>query len=602
MSSMQDDHGASSVIRTWQGASELLSTTLSNYVDSCASLEGYLQQPHACAQEVTTSVDFPSFDSLYAKWSNDLTQAKLTVARARNAVSPRFNSLPQEIITRIFLAVVYSPVPSRLATPDMATSLHVIFLRIDKLISICSLWRDIGLSVGALWYFVPMVDMIFRHRRMHRTAPLSLQRAGTSKAADRMYLAIVRSPNIKDDGFPSPNGQAPAFHAINLQAESLLATVHELSPVIDTQVPGLLSELSIYILYGNKTQDVNVPKNYFTYFLSDSQNSRFIELVGSLSILRIREANIHWDQINFSDRLTQFYLEEVTLGGYSKLTGLLQILQTASELRTIKLKNVVCYQETCFTSSAGIVFPKLESLYLDDLDFGVLQVIYDSVAPGSHHRTLALTKKACGISRVGAEAETIEYRRVADLLKRSSVNTLLLDGYFWKLWIDASFLRMVVESLSTATTLQLVNTGLTKEQLLALEHPEPQSNSSKTSPSAFPTLANLFIISTRIEDTDALKQVVESHQIQNLELSSKVAAIDYEGCVDPSGAWGPRFCHTFADDDDIVQWLKSNVPQFRLVDDTWGAKHDIQDGSKVIVAESGDDDKWDPEDLSTFHV
>ncbi|CAE6500822.1 unnamed protein product, partial [Rhizoctonia solani] len=375
MSSIPNDLGASVVVRRWEENSEQLSATLSSYFESCTTLEKYCKQSQAGPQEVATAFDFPAFDKLHDELSRDLIRAKVIVARTRNAILSRFNSLPQEIITKIFLAVVHSPVPSRLVVPPMADSLHMIFLRVDKIISVCSLWRDIAMSLSALWRFVPLVDGRFCHHRMHRTAPLSLERSGTSKADNRLYLAAMRSfdnRNFKDEEliFPTPDGWAPAFHAINIKAQCLFTTYRLFCSLIDSQVPGRLSELSIYVVYGSKEHDASVPENYFTHYFRDSDYSRFIKLIGSLSVLRVRAANIHWDQITFSERLVEFYLEGVTLGGYSKLTELLQILRSAPELRTVKLKEVVCYHSSSTTSRTKIEFPKLESLYLDDLDFG----------------------------------------------------------------------------------------------------------------------------------------------------------------------------------------------------------------------------------------
>ncbi|KDN42278.1 hypothetical protein RSAG8_06945, partial [Rhizoctonia solani AG-8 WAC10335] len=553
---MQDSHSASAIVRAWEEATESLSKSLSSYLDSCISLENYSQKSNAVAREIAPLINFPSLDSAHTKFFGDLVRASFTLARMRNAVLSRFNTLPKEIISQIFLDVVYSSAPTDKPNPSMLGSLETILTRIDNLLSV----SDSELA-----------------RPTRRIASLSLQRSWESKYDNRLYLAAILPSCYNASNFPAPNGRAPRFSVINIQARTINGTINLLSSLIESQSTQVLSELSIYHYHIEKGRFLNPPQHYLTDSFPDSRKQRMIDLMGSLSVLRIRKVNIRWDEIAFSNRLVRFHLEAVTLGGYSKLTGLLQTLQSAPELRELKFGTVFAFPESSALSPTRIVFPKLGSLYLENLDFGVLQVIIDSVAPGSHHRTLYLTSQASYLHMPAVEAEIIDFQRLAGLLKSSRVNTLLLNGYYRELWIRGPFLGTILESLPTLVTLQFVNCGLTEEHLLALERPEPHNNNSETPPLPFPSLIGLSLINTSIGDVVGLKRVVESHRPHSVELSSSVTALKSDN-EHNTREWGPSLCYTFTDDDHIVQWLRSTVPQFHLVDDTWGAKHDLRHG------------------------
>ncbi|CAE6447333.1 hypothetical protein ACGC1H_002402 [Rhizoctonia solani] len=574
--SINDSQNSSAVVRAWEESTQLLSNALSSYLDSCTLLENHTQRSNADAMEIAPLINFPSLDSLHAKFSSDLTRASFTLARMRNALSSRFNTLPKELISEIFLNVVYSPAPTDNPNPSMLNSLETIFTRIGNLLSVCSLWKDIGLSLGALWYFLPLAGSELA-RPTRQTASLSLQRSSVPQYDNNLCLAAILPSRYNAISFPSPNGRAPRFSAINIQTRTITGAVNLLSSVIQSQAPEVLSELSIYHYHINSERYVNRPRHFLTDSLPDPQKQRLIDLIGSLSVLRIRKVNMRWDEITFSNRLVRFHLEAVSLGGYFQLTRLLQTLQSASELRELKFGTVFAFPEPSGLSPARIAFSKLRSLYLENLDFGVLQVIIDSVAPGSHHRTLYLTSQAAYVHMPAVEAELIGFQRLAGLLKRSQVNTLLLDGYHRELWISGSFLRIILESLPSLVAFQSVNSSLTEEHLQALERPKPQNDSSERLPLPFPSLTELSLVNTSIGSMDALKLVVESHRIQSVVLSSKVTAVD-NNIGNNTKKRGPSHYYTFSDDNHIVQWLKGSVPQFNLVDDTWGAKHDFRRG------------------------
>ncbi|CAE6377877.1 unnamed protein product [Rhizoctonia solani] len=516
----------------------------------------------------------PMDDGQHAKFSKDQTRAGFTLARMRNAVSSRFNTLPKEIISEIFLDVVYSPSPTDNPNPSMLNSLETIFTRVDNLLSVCSWWKDIGLSLGALWYFPPMADSKLA-RPARRTASISLQRISVPQYDNRLYLAAILPSCYNAINFPAPNGRAPQFNAINIQARSITGTVNLLSSVIQSQAPEALSELSIYHYHIGRERYVNHPQDFLIDFFTGSQKQRLIDLIGSLSVLRIRKVNIRWDEIAFSNRLVSFHLEAVSLGNYSQLIGLLQTLQSAPELRELKFRTVFAFPEPLESGPARIVFSKLHSLYLENLDFGVLQVIIDSVVPGSHKRALYLTSQAAYVHMPAVEAELIDFQRLVDLLKRSKIDNLLVDGYYRELWISGSLLRIILESLPSLVAFQSMNCNLKEEHLQALERPKTRDDSSQSLPLPFPSLTQLSLVNTSIEDMDALKLVVESHRIQSMILSSNVTTVD-RNIENDSKGWRPSHYYTFTDEDQIVQWLKGAVPKFNLVDETWGAKHDLR--------------------------
>ncbi|CAE6534728.1 unnamed protein product [Rhizoctonia solani] len=572
ISSMYDVPTTRTVVKVWEQSTPVLSDDLSSYPDLCISSEEHPRASYTEAYGLAKLIELPSFNDLSAKFTGGPVQSSVALARMSSTVQSHFNALPQEMIAQIFLEVVYCTKPTDKPNPSMLCTLEAIFLRIKTLLSVCSFWKSIGLSLAALWYFVPIADGDFPPP-VRCTVSLSLQRAWAARNKSRLYLAAILPPRYSPSILPTPDGRAPQFNAINIEAPSISAIVDFLSALVESQVPGTLSELSILRYYIETEQLANRPGSCLIDSFPDAQKELIIDLIGSLSILRVRSVDIRrWDEVTFSNRLTKLHLEAVTIGNYSKLIQLLQALQLAPELHTLKLSTIFASPEPI--APAQITLKKLHSLYLENLDFGVLRLLVNSIAPGSHHLTLYLTPQVSYIRSLQAEAEFVNFLGLTALLQRSRVSTLLLNGFYRELWMCGPHLSNVLESLPTLSAVQFVNCGLTKVHLLALERTARVPGRSEIPRRPFPNLSRLSLINTVIGDVDTLKHVVGSHRLELVELSSNVTAVDSDNEDDPD----PSLCCTYTDQDDIVQWLRNAVPQFNLVDEAWGAQNDFRQG------------------------
>ncbi|CAE6410089.1 unnamed protein product [Rhizoctonia solani] len=116
-------HSASIVLRAWEQAGESLSNALSIYRSSCRSMQEHCQAHNEGIQDIAFRID-SSLDNLHAKFSEELCWTRAVLARTRNGVLSRFNSLPKELVAQIFLDVVYSPGPTDGPNPSMVDSLR----------------------------------------------------------------------------------------------------------------------------------------------------------------------------------------------------------------------------------------------------------------------------------------------------------------------------------------------------------------------------------------------------------------------------------------------------------------------------------------------
>ncbi|KAG8758631.1 hypothetical protein FRC11_003320 [Ceratobasidium sp. 423] len=543
-------------VRRWEEAGAALASALKSYYDSCSYLETTYLKDSGSSQDLVTRID-SSLDSLHLTLDRQLAESRSTLARTRNRIAAPLYMFPDEVLSEIFLDVVYVPTKMEQEVYPglpirMPEALKMIYQRLHSLIGVCSVWRNVAINCGALWSVIPMVDPGLKLGPPQRMATnLSLQRAG-----DQLHLAAVLRTYISD--VESMKMHAHRLRTINIKAESnmgiillLVTLLHECDDLTS------LSELSLCQKPRERSRntrghDTAVPQPYEYVFNKDRDTSTLqllSALFQTLSVIRIEGALFHWDQLAFSTRLVELRLHGVVLGYNIKMTDFLRAVSSARGLRDLRIISVVAFPDTVTTTSPPFFsLPDLELLSLGDLDYNVLGVLFRSIAPGSHQLRLWLTLDSTAIRLQDGTQDAVEYEDLYELLRPVKVDTVLLDG-FWEdePWISRTELRGLLSSMPQLKTLMMHAWEFHKEDWDVLIRPPRED------PLPFPNLTTLHLTGSRFHDVETIREVVKSYSLQNLFIGARIPTdLDYDN---------PLFHEVRGD---VVDWLKAAVPNVCL--------------------------------------
>ncbi|KAG8708535.1 hypothetical protein FRC11_006393 [Ceratobasidium sp. 423] len=488
-----------------------------------------------------------ALNARHTKLFDELSQPRVILAGMRNKISSRVCSLPNEVLAQIFKDVVYAPGPDDERFPSMTDGIKRIFVRLHSLLAVCSTWKNVGISFSELWSVIPASDSKSRCPSPAATS-LALQRSQALIPGHRhLHLAAVLLDRYAS-GPPFVEEAVPQFTSISIEARYKSPTydiTSLLEKLLSSQTPTVLSELSIH-QYQDEMEDApaRIPKSteYVGCHMSSQHRDLFTGLIGSLSSLRLRSTNIHWNAITFSDKFVDLHLQSVVLGDHAKLNELLSALKSAPELRDVKLISVVAFMGQSPHQNMPFVkisLPKLRSLLLDDLSFNVLRHVLTSISPGSHRLKVGLTHKS---ESIDYSEEEMDWggESALDLLNRSNIDTLFLSSYDRESpWVDPEELGDLLQLLPCLKTLMMYSWKWDLKAILALKRPGYSSS--------FPNLTGLCILDGYITDAHLLPQVIASHSLQTLILDSH-----------PSTLFG-------GSRDQILECLGSMVPNFCLV-------------------------------------
>ncbi|KAL5633680.1 hypothetical protein ACGC1H_005779 [Rhizoctonia solani] len=223
-----------------------------------------------------------------------------------------------------------------------------------------------------------------------------------------------------------------------------------------------LSELSIY-QSREEPKSIKGPKEYpdifydcVMYTVKGGGQNPLLDLFNYLSVLRVRGATMLWGQIKLSAQLVELHLQSVNFRSDSQLLDFLEALNTAPELRDLKVISVIVFPASSSDSppsprTVKCPVPKLQTLLLQDLDYSALQILQGSLAPGPYPTTLYLTEKITHIHEPRKEPTIISPKDLCKVLKRISVDKLILSGEWEEknAWLNHTELRSVLQSLPT---------------------------------------------------------------------------------------------------------------------------------------------------------
>ncbi|EUC61618.1 hypothetical protein RSOL_401690, partial [Rhizoctonia solani AG-3 Rhs1AP] len=508
---------------------------------------------------LASSID-SSLETLHTKLFEEFFQSRMLLARTRNKISSRAYSLPNEVLADIFMNVVYTPGPHEFYVPSMKDGLRRMFGRLYSLLAVCTTWRNVGLGLSKLWSVIPLGDKKTIQPTPEATS-LVLQQSHAWNSGHRpLHLAAVLS-NRYTSVPPLLEERAPRFTSINIEARHKSPAMNIttlLESLIKTQTPSILSELSIH-QYHDLMEDELRPclpqvHEYLGFRMSAQERDLFTTLIGSLATFRLKRANIHWNTITFSDKLVNLHLQSVVLGDPTKLNEFLHALESAPELRDVKLISVVAFIPSSRHGNpppVKISLPKLQSLLLHDLTFNIVKHVLASISPGSHRLKVGMSGKSYYNCLPNGKLDKSDSQPILSLLNRSGIDTLFLTPNDCdSRYVDYDRLHTILKYLPCLKTLIMSDWKWERGSIPALERP--------VSGAPFPTLSEIYITCGFVYEVNLLPRIAASHSLQTLVLDHHSSlALTFDGAE-----------HT-------IQELKSRVPDFRLVKSIEDFSHEV---------------------------
>ncbi|KAG8753488.1 hypothetical protein FRC11_007396, partial [Ceratobasidium sp. 423] len=540
------------MIRQWEEAGVSLANALQNYLRLCISLNAgvHLSRADKRIQRALGSRLDSALNpgGLHAVLTQQLAQSCSVLTRTRNRIlaSPIY-SLPGEILSEIFLNVIYDYPDYNGEAVHVGTSIRIIYQRLHQLLGVCSSWRKVGISYSALWSFVPWIHDTDGFS-VRGATKLSLQRA----SGTNLYLAAILPPCPSYDIFDSIAESRSRFRAINITTEhNAPCDVERFFTWLLKSAPRSLSEVSLCLKRPYDSDPaimaaLNLKQRFFCSHLP-----QFTELLGSLSKIRLSGAGARWDKVTFSDRLVELRLEAFVLGHKSDLDVFLTALASASELQDLSLISITTFPDVMPETAEGVgsnlvvSLPHLKTLHIADLYFNALQAILGSITQGPHRLTLILTINSVQVAAPAeSDFEEVEVNDLCEILSGTRVDTLVLCGKDRGDWLDEEELGALLRSIPSVKTLRMSHWNFRSSECRALQRLE----SSNT----FPKIDNMHLCWAGIIDQQGFKDMVSSHSIQQMVLGGYV---DNDSETDPKSLQGGE---------ELVVWLKSKIPDFQL--------------------------------------
>ncbi|KAH7339437.1 hypothetical protein B0J17DRAFT_627540 [Rhizoctonia solani] len=558
---MSDSLGqpAYAAIERWKQVGAELSDTHRKYLDLCRSLKAASLQQGSHPLDLASHID-STLGSLHTEIDQHLALSRTALARTRNELVSPLHRLPEELQSQIFLNVVISSDIWHDLEHDkprwMEDSLKAMQRCLYNLLHVCSMWRNVILArdvfqptVGTYGFWRPT-----SHHPSYTDICVSEIQGGNLNLAValplpsdfewdalRRHVRLFRSINILD-GIHSPS----------------FALSQELINVFLESMPSQLAELSIYQYTTKEYSQRFMPSEKQHIVRHNSYYwTPFLEIVKSLSVLRISGEAFSLMHMAFSSRLVELRLQNISIGYDSEFSEFLNVLSSAPELRDLKLISLITLHDKpvpwgAIQQQQHIMLPNLQSILLEELYFNTLELLLRWLTPGSCRLTLYLTGHSTEVLLGNSEEETVGIEKLCSLLRPITVDTLALSGDDPPVYT----VRSLLESMPTLKSLKIQLWVLDSEGRDALKRPEPQTTSFESNTGVFPKLEQLHVVRLVVGHEgekmleEGLKDIVVSHSIQKMVLGDV-----YHDYLNAKGLQG---------NEPICVWLRTNVPEFHL--------------------------------------
>ncbi|CAE6509368.1 unnamed protein product [Rhizoctonia solani] len=538
-------------IRQWEEAGAALGAALTSFLELSLSLETNAMAEGTPPKDLATRID-STLRLVQTLVDQQISRTRSALVQARNRVLGPIYRLPYELLSEIFMDAVFAA-PDLPKPEAMETTVTRVYLALRNLLGVCRRWRNTILDRGEFWSIIPILDMPLGGRmwnNINYALPYSVERSKGD-----LHLAATRLYGPLYDSLLTP--LTPRFRTINI-ATNDPSTVRQIMRVFlspDLTEPPALSQVSIY-QDQRESYYLTLPREGSYIFSPDSlEEKSFENLVLKLSVLRVRGAQLFWNGLGFSQRLTELHLQELLFGLDSAAVHFLSALSSASELRILKLISIRTYYDGPFIYDTPpvtrIQLPNLQTLFVDDLHFNTLDCFLSSIASHSHRLTLLLSTRCREVDLLGYSTRTISWDVLYELLRKLIVNDLLLAGDVDTPWLSSSELGELTKCISPAglETLRLNSWHLDATCCSALTYQSMIHGSSSC-------LINLHLTCARIQDYEALIDMVNSHSdsLRRVVLGAIVSNAT-------KTSWVPIYANH-----PLALALQHSVPNFQMVD------------------------------------
>ncbi|KAG8684826.1 hypothetical protein FRC11_011550 [Ceratobasidium sp. 423] len=464
----------SSTIQQWEEAGTVLTTAVSRFLDLSALLETQCITRDEGSSDLVARID-SSLDHLQSTIERQLTQARLSLAKLRNRFVRSIIILPDEIISEIFLRVVYDPTdddnPSAVMI-DMTRRVELIYRRLYSLLAVCVSWKRVGLTTKALWSVVPFIGP-YIGRLQSQSSGLSLQRAGNKG----LHLAVSLAEHVYPKFGPLVE-HLDRFSAITIsQADGATFSASEiLEMFLEHGAYQFVSQLSL----ANDQETDDHPIDQPPKALNSSlllYKPQFLQFIESLATLRLQGVALDWGCTAFSNRLAVLQVGKISLGSQPGIDAFVSALMSACELRDLKLISISAVpNKGVYVPANGLVLPMLESLYIEDLSFNIFNIFVKVLAPGSCNLTVNLSPAFTeGHVRSGDDLPTqfimAEDDEIHTLLGTAKIDKLIISADDNCLWSSVTGLRSLLKYMPRVKTLIMNFYNLDQDVLKALKQP-----------------------------------------------------------------------------------------------------------------------------------
>ncbi|KAJ1302973.1 hypothetical protein OPQ81_003264 [Rhizoctonia solani] len=542
-------------VHQWEAAGTHLAGSSAAYLNSCLSLSSGKVETGLDAKDLVSRIDC-AFESLFIELEQQIAQSRWTLARARNKLAGTFYSIPEEILAEIFTLVVYDR--SGCEIEFMEDDVRAFYQRLHSLIGVCTVWRKVGMSHGALWTLIPMISRKSGWQ-MRPLSERSYERAGSRQ----LHLVASIEKNVALPYIENISGNFGRFRSINVVFENKMLLSRAIRPLFKRKLASdTLSELSLYrFLELSEEVATEIPEEHeFLTNLNPSIpfSTSIDRTAQSLRVLRMKNVHIHWQLMTFPN-LVELRIESVMIGTKAHFRKLLSALYTAPQLQKLELISLGTEpdpEDTPASDSAlvPIPLPNLQRLYLGDLYADDAKAILLSITPASYHLSLYLTVKMTTVMH-SEEAIRVGLSGLMSILQGVKVDTLLLQGdEVWENWIGRDDFRGLLLNMPFITTLKIDYWEFGQSEWTDLT---PTDLST-----AFAKLHHLQFSNLRLKTgtTEYLQRFLSSHPIQHLTWGGVIENLHPPHGID----WEPM-----KESDQIVDWLRSTIPNFRLLENEY---------------------------------
>ncbi|CAE6506617.1 unnamed protein product [Rhizoctonia solani] len=533
-------------IQRWEGAGISLFNALENYLKLCTSLGNESMVDGAPPTYLAARIE-AALGSLHTTLGQQLARSQSALNQTRNQMLSPLHNFPEEVLSEIFIHVAFDPLNQSRRSGSHSTRDCVVDVHraIHNLLAVCTLWRNVAINRGALWSIVPLSDklkipqdyksILDRALHLHKGVELNLFAIMHDDATDISILA----------------NRVSQFRTVNI----VNTPPHMIRSILTTFTdwhgpnPLRLSQLSVHNQYNQSP----LAEDYIMQSFSEQQS--FNRLTKNLDLLQIKAASLHWETIAFSARLTTFRLQNVPLGLDVKLAALLGALSSATQLRELKIINVITSRDsTPFQTLVGhseIWLPNLKTFYTEGLYFNTLRVLLLSIRSRSHHMSFTLTPRSMKFhSLLSSRHEDITSDELCELLRHVPVHSLDLHRKnYLEPVLTAVELEKLIEVLPLLETLYIRTPRLDGDYCMVLERP------LELNISTLPSLVHLGFSCLIIMDPEAFRRMVESRSgsLQRVSLAKPYLNRD---CADDEEV------ELDIREEEMIGWLGENVPEY----------------------------------------